>query len=256
VIYVVIKKQFMTKNIAGFILAAGLGTRLKPWTDHHPKALAVVNGKSLLQRNVEYLQKFGITDVVVNVHHFADQIIEAIEINKGWGSNISISDETDQVLETGGGLLKARAFLENNQDFVVMNCDILTDLDLNLLINQHNENQAITTLAVANRETSRYLLFNEKNEMVGWKNIKTDEVKLPAQTKLENLEPKTWAFSGIHVISSTIFDKINFTGKFGLIDLYLDLCANNTIIGYDHSNDLVLDVGKPEAVVRAEGLFV
>jgi NDP-sugar pyrophosphorylase family protein len=159
------------------------------------------------------------------------------------------------VLETGGGLLKAKSFLQDYETFVLMNCDILTDLDLNLLINQHHENQAIATLAVAKRETSRYLLFNQNHEMVGWKNIKTEEIKLPAQQKLGSTEPTPMAFSGIHVISKDIFDKINFTGKFGMIDLYLDLCAKNKIIGYDHSNDLVLDVGKPEAVVRAEGLF-
>lgn len=245
----------MKNKIAGFILAAGLGTRLKPWTDHHPKALAVVNGKSLLQRNVEYLQKFGITEVVVNVHHFADQIIETIKANKGWGSHISISDEKEEVLETGGGLLKAKQLLEGYETFVLMNCDILTNLDLNVLINEHQENQALTTLAVARRETSRYLLFNSKYEMVGWKNIKTEEIKLPGKLKLGQAEPIAMAFSGIHVISNSIFDKIKFTGKFGMIDLYLDLCANNIILGFDHSNDLVLDVGKPEAIVKAEELF-
>ncbi len=245
----------MKNNIAGFILAAGLGTRLKPWTDHHPKALALVNGKSLLHRNIEYLQKFGITEVVVNVHHFADQIIEAIETNKGWGSHISISDETDMVLETGGGLVKARNLLEGCETFVLMNCDILTNLDLNILINQHQENLAIATLAVAKRETSRYLLFNQNQEMVGWKNIKTDEIKLPGKQKLGTAAPTPMAFSGIHVISNSIFDKINFMGKFGMIDLYLDLCADNKIIGYDHSDDLVLDVGKPESIVKAEELF-
>jgi N-acetyl-alpha-D-muramate 1-phosphate uridylyltransferase len=245
----------MTNKIGGFILAAGLGTRLKPWTDHHPKALAVVNGKSLLQRNVEYLQKFGITEVVVNVHHFADQIIAAIEQNKGWGSKITISDETTEVLETGGGLLKAKEQLAAYENFVIMNCDILTNLDLNKIISQHAENKAIATLAVAERNTSRYLLFNQNQEMVGWKNVKTEEVKLPGKAKLKNTEAKALAFSGIHVISNAIFDKINFTGKFGMIDLYLDLCAQNTIIGYNHSQDLVLDVGKPEAIIEAEGLF-
>ena len=245
----------MKNNIGGFILAAGLGTRLKPWTDHHPKALAVVNGKSLLQRNVEYLQKFGITEIVVNVHHFADQIIKAIKANNGWGSNISISDEKEEVLETGGGLLKAKTLLEGCETFVLMNCDILTNLDLNLLINQHKENQALATLAVANRETSRYLLFNPNHELVGWKNIKTEEIKLSAVLKQGKEEPKLMAFSGIHVLSRAIFDKINFTGKFSMIDLYLDLCAENKIIGFDHSNDLVLDVGKPEAVALAEVLF-
>src|SRR5882757_5260614 len=106
------------------IFAAGLGTRFKPWTDHHPKALAIVNGKSLLQRNIEYLQQYGITDVVVNVHHFADQIINAIKENNGWGSNVVISDETNEVLETGGGLLKAKDLLESNESFITLNVDI------------------------------------------------------------------------------------------------------------------------------------
>mgnify|MGYP000626760481 CR=1 FL=1 len=116
------------------ILAAGLGTRLKPFTDQHPKALAPVNGKTALQRNVEYLQHFGITDVIVNVHHFAEQIIEIININKGWGSNITISNEKDEALETGGGIKKAAWFLKQTELSVVMNADILTDMPLNEMI--------------------------------------------------------------------------------------------------------------------------
>ena len=111
------------------ILAAGLGTRLKPFTDHHPKALAMVNDKSLLQRNVEYLMSYGITEIIVNVHHFADQIIETINENKGWGANITISDETHEVLETGGGLLHAAHYFEDEENWWVMNADILTNLD-------------------------------------------------------------------------------------------------------------------------------
>ena len=112
------------------IFAAGLGTRFKPWTDHHPKALAMVNGKSLLQRNIEYLQQYGIRDVVVNVHHFADQIILAVKENDGWGSNIKISDETNDVLETGGGLLKASHLLRGDEPFITLNADFLTDLNI------------------------------------------------------------------------------------------------------------------------------
>src|ERR1043165_5650086 len=110
------------------IFCAGLGTRFKPWTDKYPKALALVNGKSLLQRNIEYLQQYGIDDVIVNVHHFADQLVDAIEKNNGWGSNIFISDETDQVLETGGGLLKAQDLFTPGEKFITCNADILTDL--------------------------------------------------------------------------------------------------------------------------------
>ena len=122
------------KNIKAMLFAAGLGTRLKPWTDSHPKALAPVAGKSLLQRNIEYLAGYGIKNVVVNVHHFADQIIDAIRENHGWGSSVTISDERDAVLETGGGLLKAAPLLQVADSILTINADILTDLDLNELI--------------------------------------------------------------------------------------------------------------------------
>ena len=147
------------------LFAAGLGTRLKPWTDHHPKALALVNGKSLLQRNIEYLQQFGINEVIVNVHHFADQIIDAITQNEGWGSRITISDETDAVLETGGGLKKAAWYFEAEKDFVVMNVDILTDMRLDDMIRRHEAEQPLATLAVSDRTTSRYFLFDAASKV-------------------------------------------------------------------------------------------
>src|SRR3954451_17199314 len=147
------------------ILAAGFGTRLKPWTDKHPKALAVINGKSLLQRNIEYLQQFEIYNVVVNVHHFADQIMDAIGKNKGWGSTITISDETDTVLETGGGLKKASPFLKDKNDFILMNVDVLTDLPLDKMIENHLNKKPLATLATTDRTTSRYFLFNDNNEL-------------------------------------------------------------------------------------------
>src|SRR5689334_22535291 len=133
------------------IFSAGLGTRFKPWTDSHPKALALVNGKSLLQRNVEYLQQYGIKDVVVNIHHFPQQIIDAINKNKGWGSNVTISDETDEVLETGGGLMKAKHLLDNGQPFLSLNVDILTNLDLNKLMAFHQQHQPLVSFGVTNR---------------------------------------------------------------------------------------------------------
>ena len=138
------------------ILAAGLGTRFKPWTDQHPKALAMINRKSLLERNVHYLQQAGITDLLVNVHHFADQIIDAVETNDDWGSRITISDESDEVLETGGGLKKAAWFFTgDDQPFVLMNADILTDLDLRNMISVHKQSNSLATLAVRDRETIR-----------------------------------------------------------------------------------------------------
>ena len=151
------------------IFSAGLGTRFKPWTDSHPKALALINGKSLLQRNIEYLQQYGIEEIVINVHHFAEQIIEAVNSNNGWGSHITISDERDEVLETGGGLLKA-AHLLNDATFLTINVDILTDLNLSHFIEFHKKQQSFITLATTDRTTSRYLLFDEKDRLCGWRN--------------------------------------------------------------------------------------
>ena len=177
------------------IFAAGLGTRFKPWTDSHPKALALVNGKTLLQRNIEYLQQSGITEVVVNAHHFAGQLIQAVEENGGWGSNVIISDETDAVLETGGGLVKARHLLDGNEPFVTVNADILTDLDIPALVSFHREQEALISFAVSARETSRYFLFNEHNRLCGWMNTSTGPYDVVSRTlketdKLQVVEAK------------------------------------------------------------------
>lgn len=234
------------------IFAAGLGTRFKPWTDKHPKALAIVNGKSLLQRNVEYLQQYGITEVIVNVHHFADQIKDAITKTNGWGSSIVLSDESDVVLETGGGLLKAKSWLAD-QRFLTINVDILTNLNLQTFLKRHIENNATITLAVAQRETSRFLLFNNENRLCGWRNVKGHEVlekiAVPAEIHLQK------AYSGIAFFEPTIFNHIPFTGKFSLIDVFLHLAPTHVISGYDHTGDDWVDVGRPESVAVAEQLF-
>lgn len=237
------------------ILSAGLGTRLKPWTDYHPKALALVNGKSLLQRNIEYLQQFGIHEVVINVHHFADQIIEALEKNNGYGSTITISDETSEVLETGGGLMKAAPYLQGAPFFVLMNADILTNLDLHAMIKQHVQAAPLATLATRVRQTSRYLLFTENEHLCGWRNATTGELKLVGeQTPPTHYNEK--AFSGVHIISSEIFSLIRQTGKFSMVDVYLNLAATHTIMSFDHTASLFVDAGKPESIVLAEKLFV
>lgn len=242
------------------IFAAGLGTRFKPWTDHHPKALAIVNRKSLLQRNIEYLQQYGITDVVVNVHHFAEQIIDAIHLNRGWGSNVMISDERDAVLETGGGLLKAKSLLEGNEPFLTLNADILTNLNLHHLISYHRQNKALISFAVTNRKTSRNFLFDEQNRLCGWRNNATGEERGPfltfpkGQGMNKNLTEK--AYSCVVVFEPKIFSLIRQTGKFSLVDTYLDLAAEHLILGYDHSQDKLVDVGKPESVAIAEAQFI
>ena len=242
------------------ILAAGLGTRLKPFTDHHPKALAMVNGKSLLQRNIEYLQQYGIKEVIVNVHHFADQIIDAVQTNNGWGSIVTISDETDEVLETGGGLLRAKNYFIEEKRWILMNADILTDLPLDKMIaadelfTQKAEGDLMATLAVTNRATSRNLIFNAAGTLCGWKNNTTGEEKWANPLKDNNTAvPK--AFSGIHIVHQTFFDAVELTGKFSMIDAYLQLAQHYAIHYYDHSDGILLDVGKPESLEKANSLF-
>jgi NDP-sugar pyrophosphorylase family protein len=233
------------------IFAAGLGTRLKPWTDQHPKALAVVNGKSLLQRNIAYLQQAGITEVIVNVHHFADQVKAAIEAAGGWGSHIAISDETEQVLETGGGLKKAAPYFTGEHDFVVMNADILTDLPLNNMIAAHTRSGALATLATSNRTSSRYFLFNSEGVLCGWENVQTGDKKLVREAG----ETYRKAFSGIHVISARLLQLIKQEGKFSMVDVYLSLGGEHPIRAFDHSGYKFIDVGRPESVTQAAAMF-
>jgi len=232
------------------IFAAGMGTRFKPWTDQHPKALAPVNGKSLLQRNIEYLAGFGIKDIVINVHHFANQVEKAIQVADGWGSRISISDEREALLETGGGLKKAAGYFDSGP-FLVVNVDILTDLDIGAMIRHHEQESPLATLAVTNRHSSRYFLFNGDNRLCGWRNIATGReiVGIPGQP----LHPM--AFSGIHIIEPRIFSLMQQEGKFSMVDVYLALCATQTILAFDHSGGKLVDVGRTESLALAEKLF-
>lgn len=237
-------------GISAMIFSAGLGTRFKPWTDKHPKSLAVVNGKTLLQRNIEYLQQYGIYDVVVNVHHFSNQVIEQVLQSNGWGSTITISDETDELLDTGGGLLKAKHLLYRHT-LLTINVDILTDINLKDFLTHHQVQNSLITLAVSSRETSRYLLFNKYDRLVGWKNKKTGEEKIVIETK-EIFEK---AYSGIALFEPPFFELVPFTGKFSLIDVYLALAKENKISYYDHTGSKFIDVGKPENAKKAEEMF-
>lgn len=233
------------------IFSAGLGTRFKPWTDSHPKALALVKGKSLLQRNVEYLQQFGIKDIIVNVHHFGDQIVEAVKRNNGWGSKILISDETNEVLETGGGLLKARELFTPGEKFVTCNVDILTDLDLKKLLAFHEKHKPLISFGVTDRKTSRYFLFDQNSRLCGWRNTKTGEERIQIESEVQIQK----AYSCVVVFEYDIFRLIPFTGKFSLVDLYLHLAKSHLIMGYDHTGDRFVDVGKPDSIQQAESLF-
>jgi N-acetyl-alpha-D-muramate 1-phosphate uridylyltransferase len=233
------------------IFSAGLGTRFKPWTDKHPKALAIVNGKSLLQRNVEYLQQYGIKDVIVNVHHFAEQVIDAVKKNNGWGSNIIISDERNELLETGGGLLNAKNLFTPGEKFITCNVDILTNLDIKKLIAFHELHRPLISFGVTDRITSRYFLFNEKSRLCGWRNTKSGEerIRVPNDVLIQK------AYSCVVVFEYDIFNLMSFTGKFSMVDVYLNLAKDHLIMGYDHSGDKLVDVGKPERIALAESVF-
>ena len=236
------------------IFCAGLGTRFKPWTDKHPKALAVVNGKTLLQRNIEYLQQYGIFEVVINVHHFAKQIEDAVERNHGWGSSIFISDERESLLDTGGGLLKAASYFSKDERFITLNADILTNLHLGKLIEYHERRQPLISFGVTNRNSSRVLLFDSSDRLCGWRNVSTGEEKISISSP--TLIAK--AYSCVAVFEPSIFNLMagyGFAGKFSLTDVYLKLAADHLILVYDHSGDRFVDVGKPESVAIAEGMF-
>lgn len=233
------------------IFSAGLGTRFTPWTDTHPKALAPVNNKSLLQRNIEYLQRFGIKEVIVNVHHFADQVTDAIHRNKSWGSHITISDEQEELLETGGGLLKAQPFLEGTEPFVTLNVDILTTLDLDKLLTFHFQHKALISFGITDRKTSRYFLFDKNDHLCGWRNTNTGKQEIVIH-KPDLLQK---AYSCVVVFQPEIFSLIKQRGKFSLTETYLDLAPHHKILGYDHSGDLFVDVGRTESISIAEKLF-
>ena len=232
------------------IFAAGKGTRLKPFTDSHPKALALVNNVPLLERNIKYLQSFGVTEFVINVHHFGEQIVEFLEKNNHFGAKIDISDEKDELLETGGGLLFAQKYLENEENFLIMNADILTDLNIHELVKFHETHLPLATLAVSDRNSSRKLFFNSEMVLKGWMNKNSGETKIAEF----NNNFKELAFSGIHCINSSIFDKIKRRGKFSIMEEYLDLMFENNILGFQHEARLI-DVGRPESVIEAEKYF-
>ena len=232
------------------IFAAGKGTRLKPFTDSHPKALALVNDVPLLERNIKYLQSFGVTEFVINVHHFGEQIVEFLEKNNHFGAKIDISDEKDELLETGGGLLFAQKYLENEENFLIMNADILTDLNIHELVKFHETHLPLATLAVSDRNSSRKLFFNSEMVLKGWMNKNSGETKMAEF----NNNFKELAFSGIHCINSSIFDKIKRRGKFSIMEEYLDLMFENNILGFQHEARLI-DVGRPESVIEAEKHF-
>ena len=238
------------------IFAAGLGTRLKPLTDSMPKAMLPVAGKPLLQHVVEKLKAAGFDEIVINVHHFAEQIIGFVRKNNSFGIRIEFSDERDKLLDTGGGIKKASWFFDDNKPFLIHNVDILSNIDLKNLYEKHLLNRAHASLVVNERETSRYLLFDQNNHLQGWINEKTGEIKSPI-SDLNLQKFRKLAFSGIHILQPALLRYMNdFPDKFSIIDFYLSLCHRENIEGVvPDNNPILLDVGKTDALEKAGQLF-
>ncbi len=230
------------------IFAAGLGSRFKPITNKIPKALVKVDGKTLLQFNIERLIQFGVNDIVINVHHYSNQIIEFLKYHNFFNVNIQISDESGLLLDTGGGLKKAANMLKGGEPILLQNVDIYSDIDYNKMLKQHNNSGALATLAVQNRESSRYLMFNGNNQLSGWIDTKTNEQIVTRP----NNSTKNMAFCGVHIVSPKILDMLPDKNVFGIIEIYLELSKTQTISGYLHNNNYWFDVGSPEKLEKLE----
>ena len=233
------------------IFAAGLGTRLKPLTDHMPKALVPVSGKPMLEHVIEKLKAAGFDEIVINVHHFANQIIDFLKEKNNFGITIHISDETDFLLDTGGEIKKAAPYFD--EPFLIHNVDILSNTDLKALYNYHLQSGNDATLLVSPRQTTRYLLFNSDRRLCGWINKDTLQTKPEGFIYQPNVQ-KEYAFSGIHIISPGLFKYMDekWNGKFSIMDFYLQLCQEALIGGYAKEDLQLIDIGKPETLAKAE----
>lgn len=234
------------------ILAAGLGTRLKPLTDSIPKALIKINGFTLLELQIRKLKSEGFNEIIINVHHFAEQIEEYLQQNKYFNTAIELSDETEQLLETGGGLKKAAHFFSDGKPFLVHNADILSDIKLKKLMDHHIASKSLATLAVKERESSRKFLFNKENILRGWVNKKSGKKIIVRNTKT-GLFP--YSFSGIQIIDPVIFRYFPDENVFSLVDLYLSVAKKEMISGFIHNENEWLDIGKTESLAEATNLF-
>ena len=230
------------------ILAAGLGTRLRPLTNDRPKAMVEVNGMPLLEIAIRRLRHFGYQDIIINVHHFAEKIIDFLEEKNNFGIHIEVSDERAQLLNTGGGLKKAGWFFEDGAPFLLCNTDILSNIDLQQFYDFHVKNGGLATLAIRERSTSRYLVFDDGPLLHGWTNVKSGELRM---CRLEQEKLQMWAFSGMHIIDPKLLTLMPKDDAFSIIELYLQACTKNEIFGYIHTADEWLDVGKPETLKKA-----
>lgn len=206
----------------------------------------------MLEHVILKLKDAGFHQIVINIHHLGQQIIDFLAANNNFGVQIDISDERDYLLDTGGGIKKAAKFLQGNEPFLIHNVDILSDIDLRSLYNQHLETNPLATLLVSKRNTSRYLLFNKENKLCGWRNHETGEVK-SYYPYFDPSQYNEYAFGGIHVLSPEIFEWMEeWTGKFSIINFYLSICAKTNIRAFPAENLRLLDIGKPETLEEAE----
>lgn len=225
-----------------FIPAAGLGTRLRPLTDDRPKALVEAGGKSLLERNILYLKSQGITEIVINVHHFGEQIIDFVE-RKDFGIPLHISDEREQLLDTGGGLRKAAPFFQGEEDFLVYNVDVLCDMDLQQMYRTHRRQGNLVTMAVRHRRTQRYLVFDADGRLMR---------RAESETEVPGAGEQLAAFSGIHILSTRIFSLFPEEERFPILPVYLELAPRYSIRACFHDDSFWMDMGKPEAIKAYE----
>jgi NDP-sugar pyrophosphorylase family protein len=233
------------------IFAAGLGTRLRPLTNDRPKALVEVNGVTLLEINIRRLIHFGVTEIIVNVHHFAEKIQDFLHTHDNFGIRIEISYEIEIPLETGGGLKKAAWFFDDNKPFLICNADILSTIDLKKMYDRHISSEALATYAIQQRDTSRYMLHNTEGVMCGWMNNKTKQIKIGRPAK----ELGMYSFSCFHVVNPSIFKTAPKEDFFTIIEWYLRICKKNKVMGYRHDDDIWCDVGKPETLIEAADIL-
>lgn len=240
------------------IFAAGLGTRLRPLTDNMPKALVKVGGIPMLGRVIHRLKDAGVDEFVVNVHHYPEQITQYLRDNDNFGVTIHISDERDKLLDTGGGILNARKWLDGETPFIVHNADIFTDFDIAAMIREHSERNSDVTLLMKERKTSRYLIFDCRNRMTGWKNETTGELRHPDDVKISD-DSRKLAFGGVHIINPTIFPYLEEYGKrndiFSITPFYTEYCDKLHIDAYIPSESYNwVDIGKLESLKIAENI--
>lgn len=239
------------------ILAAGLGTRLRPLTDHRPKALVTVGGRTLLEITLSRLSAFGVREVIVNTHHYADLIVEYLKANNNFSMRIEVSSEPT-LLDTGGGLKNVAWFFLDSRSspgepFILHNVDVVSTIDLGRMMRFHTEHEALATLAVQDRATSRYLLFDEQGQLCGRQTSReatAESDESPSVQSDPTVQPL--AFSGIHIISSQIFAKMHEEGAFSIIDAYLRLAARGeSILAFRADEYYWRDVGRPGSLMQA-----